>query len=128
MLATGVDLVRVERVARLCQRRGEQLRDRLFTEREWNEARGRPESLAVRFAAKEAVAKAMGTGFRNGLRWQEIEVCLDDLGAPRVCLYGRAGEAARALGWAEWSLSLSHTAEYAVAFFVASGSEGKGSL
>jgi len=119
VLATGVDLVRVERVARLYARHGDRLRGRLFTAREWQDAGGRATSLAARFAAKEAVAKALGTGFRGGLRWQEIEVCLDDLGAPRVCLHGRAEAAARALGWTEWSLSLSHTAEYAVAYFVA---------
>ncbi len=124
MLAVGVDLVRVERIARLCQRRGEQLRGRLFTEREWNEAHGRPESLAARFAAKEAVAKAMGSGFRAGLRWQEIEVCLDDLSAPRICLHGQAQEVAQRLGWREWALSLSHTGDYAVAFFVATGTNG----
>jgi len=122
-LRSGVDLVSVERFSAALQRHGQRLLQRLFTETERQQSGGRTESLAVRFAAKEAVSKALGVGMRMlspyGIGWREVEVLGDLRGRPAVILRGRAAEIAAGLGVREWAVSLSHTKEYAVAFVVA---------
>jgi len=77
--------------------------------------------LAVRFAAKEAVSKALGVGIwgRKGIGWLDAEVRPDPLGKPEVVLYGRAADRANVLGLDQWAISLSHSREYAVAMVVA---------
>jgi len=115
----GVDLVEVDRLRRAWTRHGQRFLDRLFTPAEQAYCRRRWPSLAARFAAKEAVAKALGTGLR-GIGWHEIEV-LSDRGRPVVRLTGRARDRAQALGLVHFALSLSHTAQLAVAFVVATG-------
>ncbi len=123
MLTTGVDLVEIPRVERILERYGERFLERVFTPSEVAYARRRPHELAARFAAKEAVAKALGVGMRmmarDGIGWREAEIVGDGRGKPLVRLYGRAAERAEKLGLTEWAVSLSHTDQHAVAFVVA---------
>jgi holo-[acyl-carrier protein] synthase len=120
-LAVGVDLIEIPRIARAIGRWGERFLHRVYTPYEITHCRGRVPELAVRFAAKEAVSKALGVGiwWRGGIGWHEAEVRSDRLGKPDVLLYGRAAERARVLGLERWAVSLSHTAEHAVAMVVA---------
>lgn len=118
MLTVGVDMIEIERIQAVVDRRGQRFLDRIYTPRELSYCRGRIPELAVRFAAKEAVAKALGTGIR-GLSWREMEVVADRRGKPTVALHGRAAERARALGVLEWAISLSHAREHALAMVAA---------
>jgi holo-[acyl-carrier protein] synthase len=113
VVGIGVDAVLVERfIASLARTPG--LEERLFTAAE----RGRPdESLAARFAAKEAVAKAIGAP--KGLSWHDVEVHSEEGGRPRLSVTGAVADAATALGIARWHLSLSHDGGMAVAMVVA---------
>ena len=120
MLRTGVDLIEVRRVRETCERYGERFLNRVFCESEWRAYEGRWPELAARFAAKEAVSKALGTGIGD-VTWTEFEIVRDERGMPGVRLSGRAAAIAAELGLREWSLSLSHTAEHAIAFVVAMG-------
>jgi holo-[acyl-carrier protein] synthase len=118
VVGIGVDAVLVERfAASLARTPG--LEARLFTDAELGRAGGsRPdESLAARFAAKEAVAKAIGAP--KGLHWHDVEVHSEDTGRPRLAVTGAVAEAAAALGIAHWHLSLSHDGGIAVAMVVA---------
>ena len=123
MLTSGVDLIEIARVERALTRHGERFLERVFTPAEVRYARRRPAELAARFAAKEAVAKALGVGMRmiarDGIGWQEAEIVGDHRGKPLVRLRGRAADRADELGLTEWSVSLSHTQEHAIAFVVA---------
>jgi len=123
MLTTGVDLVELARVERVLKRYGDRFLARVFTPAEILYCRGRTAELAARFAAKEAVSKALGVGVRmiarDGIHWQDVEVVGDPRGKPLVRLYGRAAERAGELGLTEWAISLSHTREHAIAFVVA---------
>ncbi len=123
MLTTGVDLIEIARVERILARYGDRFLERVFTPAEILYCRARLPELAARFAAKEAVAKALGVGMRmiarDGVRWRDVEVTGDARGKPLVRLHGRAAERAAALGLTEWAVSLSHTQEHAVAFVVA---------
>ena len=122
-LSVGVDIVEVPRIARALERWGERFLNRVYTPGEIAYCRGRVPELAVRFAAKEAVSKALGVGMRmlsrDGINWRDAEIVGDGRGKPLVRLYGRAAERANELGLTEWAVSLSHTREYAVAFVVA---------
>lgn len=124
ILGTGVDIVAVERVARAVDRYGERFLRRVFTPAEiaycTSAEAHRAARLAARFAAKEAVLKALGIGLR-GVRWTDAEVCRDELGRPSVRLTGRLAEIAAARGATRIHLSLSHTQEYAVAQVVIEG-------
>jgi holo-[acyl-carrier protein] synthase len=120
MLRTGVDLIEVARVRRSAERYGDRFLNRIFTERERSHCGGRYESLAALFAAKEAVSKALGTGIRD-MAWTDIEVTHDELGKPDLHLHGDAARIAGEIGLTEWSISLSHTRDVAVAFVVALG-------
>ncbi|MEJ2750329.1 MAG: holo-ACP synthase [Anaerolineae bacterium] len=97
MLRTGVDLVEIERVRRVMARSGERFLARIFTPQEQAYCQGRIASLAGRFAVKEAVAKALGTGIGD-VTWVEIEIVSDKMGRPELVLHGAAKEAADALG------------------------------
>jgi len=119
-LRTGVDLVSLPRFARALERHGERLLVRVFTPAEVALCAGKVASLAARFAAKEAVVKALGTGI-GPVSWREVEVLRGEDGAPVLRLHGEAARRAAALGLTRWSLSLSHTREMAVAFVVALG-------
>jgi len=118
MLATGVDLIEVERFAQTVERFGERFLAKVFTPNERAMLGTQPERLAARFAAKEAVAKALGGGIGD-VRWRDIEIGRDDHGAPLVILRGAAAVRAAELGLHHFALSLSHTREHAIAFVVA---------
>ncbi len=119
-IRTGVDLIAVGRVESLLERYGARFAHRVFTDRELEACKGRPDRLAARLAAKEAVSKALGTGIGQ-VAWREIEVVSDSSGRPELRLEGRAAELAAELGLRLWSVSLSHTQEQAVAFVIAAG-------
>ncbi len=120
VLSTGVDLIEVERIAEAINRHGERFLQRVFTPGELEQCLGNQASLAARFAAKEAVAKALGCGIGD-VRWREIEVLRDERRAPVLILHGAAQQRAAEQGLETWSLSLSHTRFHAVAFAVALG-------
>lgn len=118
ILGTGIDLVQISRFERILAAEKTALLERLFTpaEREYSLARKAAAShLAVRFAAKEAFLKALGTGLRFGLSWQQIEVVRDELGRPSLALVGRALEMLGEKGATKTHLSYSHDGDYGVA-------------
>ena len=119
--AVGVDLVDVARFT-LAIKRHPRILERLFTERERSDSRERPERLAARFAAKEAVLKTFGVGV-GAAPWRSIEVASNEFGAPHVVLHGLASELARQAGVATLHLSMTHTRAAAVAFVVGSSQE-----
>jgi holo-[acyl-carrier protein] synthase len=119
-LSSGVDLIEIKRVREAIKRHGNQFLDRIFTDAELQACGGRVESLAARFTAKEAVAKALGTGIGD-VGWKEIEVVGDENRAPSVRLSGTAEKVSKEKGLKVWSLSLSHTHTHAIAFVVATG-------
>jgi holo-[acyl-carrier protein] synthase len=117
-VAVGVDVVDVARFTLALQRRPRMV-ERLFTARERSDTSERPERLAARFAAKEAVLKALGSGLGDA-SFRSIEVQREPSGAPVIVLYGKASELATARGIATLHVSLSHTDTTATAFVVAS--------
>jgi holo-[acyl-carrier protein] synthase len=126
MLSTGVDILAVPRVEVALQKFGDRFLQRCFTPMEIKMSRGHHSEYAVRYAAKEAVSKALGVGLRlmahNGVHFHDVEILNDRFGKPYVVLHGRAKDRADELGLTEWSISLTHEREYAVAFVVAIGS------
>jgi holo-[acyl-carrier protein] synthase len=123
MIRTGLDLVEIERVEATVDRFGDRFLRRIYTEAELAICNGRSSSLAARFAAKEAVAKALGTGiWRCGIEWTDIEILNDPVSRePHLVLHGAAATRAGELGVSEWSVSLTHARDSAVAFTVAIG-------
>lgn len=119
-LATGVDLVEVPRLERAIERHGDRFLKRVFTRRELSLVGGKTTSLAARFAAKEAVAKALCTGIGD-VMWLEIEILHGPKKEPALTLHGNAKKLAEEKGLHTWSLSLSHTADHAIALVIASG-------
>lgn len=119
-LATGIDIIEIERFEGAVGRHGDHILERIFTARELAEVGGHPASLAARFAAKEAVAKALGCGIGT-VTWREIEILRDDQKAPVLYLNGAAKVLADEQGLETWSLSLSHTHAQAIAVAVALG-------
>lgn len=118
IVGTGVDIVEVPRIAETMARFGERFLRRVFTEAEiryCDSKFNRIERYAARFAAKEAALKAMGTGLRQGISWREVEVSREPGGRPTLIFSGRAAEIAAKLGMKRASLSLSHTAQHAIA-------------
>ncbi|MCE2500296.1 MAG: holo-ACP synthase [Dehalococcoidia bacterium] len=118
MLSTGVDFVEIDRVSGVLDRYGERFLRRVFTPAEIAYCRGRAPNLAARFAAKEAVMKSLGTGFR-GVGWRDIEVVRAPSGAPSPRLHGRAKRRAERLGVTEIAISLSHSRGFAMVVAVA---------
>ncbi|MDA1188262.1 MAG: holo-ACP synthase [Chloroflexi bacterium] len=118
MLVTGVDIIEIERVRGVAERYGDRFFQRIYTPGEQAYCRGRAPQLASRFAAKEAVMKALGTGIR-GVPWKDIEVVRFMGRAPFVRLHNKAKIKAEQLGITEISVSLSHSRDFAVAFVVA---------
>jgi holo-[acyl-carrier protein] synthase len=116
-LAVGVDTVEIARVAAVVERYGERFLSRVFSPHDCAYAGGRALALAGRFAAKEAAAKAMGTGI-GPVGWRNIEVRNDALGKPSLVLYGAAAARARAMGLLEWHVSITHSRDLATAFVV----------
>ena len=124
MIAHGIDIVENVRFGALLTRHPDRARRRLFTDAELAYASGKKrevEHLAARFAAKEAVLKALGTGWAGGIAWTDVEITRTVTGQPGVRLSGPAAERAEALGICSWLLSLSHTEHYAMASAIAVG-------
>jgi holo-[acyl-carrier protein] synthase len=125
IVGIGVDIIEVERVKQALTRlvTGNRFRQRVFTEGEiaYCESRGRPryQSYAARFAAKEAVMKAIGTGWSRNAGWSEIEVIRERGQAPSIVLHGKTAVFARSRDVALFHLSLSHTASLATAYAIA---------
>ena len=125
VLGIGTDIVEVARLKRLADKHGQAFLDRVFTpdERAYCDSRKRRwEHYAVRFAAKEAVGKALGTGLGADAGLKEIEIRREITGPPAVQLSGAARETADKLGIREVLLSLSHTDQFALAFVILKGS------
>jgi len=126
ILGVGVDLIEVARIQRALEnpRIGQRVRQRVFTdgEVEYCERRKRKyESYAGRFAAKEAVMKALGRGWGRKVGWLDIEVVLAVSGEPGISLHDKASSFARELGIEHFSLSITHTESYAIAYVIAEG-------
>src|ERR1700744_3443394 len=118
IVGSGIDVVEVGRIHDSVERFGPRFLNRGFTAAEQAyclRKRRSSESLAARFAAKEAGAKALGTGISRGVNWLEIEVVREPGGRPALCFHGRAAEIAASLGVAHAALSLTHTTELAMA-------------
>ena len=122
VVGLGTDLTEIARIRRSVERFGSRFLDRIYTPGEIAYCRRKKdgaESLAARFAAKEAGAKALGTGISRGVSWQEFEVCREPGGKPSLSLSGRAAELAAELGIDRLSLSLTHTRDLAMAVVIA---------
>jgi holo-[acyl-carrier protein] synthase len=117
---TGIDAAEIPRIAHAVERWGQRFLDRVYTPAEQRYCRGRPQRLAGRFAAKEAISKVLGTGVRY-VHWREMEILPDPRGKPTVRLSGRAAEVAALLGLGPIGISITHTGDLALAFAVALG-------
>lgn len=120
----GVDIAESERIEQGLNRYGDRFIKRLFTPAETaycEKFKNRAERYAARFAAKEAAFKALGTGWRNGVRWLDVEITHCPSGKPELVLSGRAAELARELGVTRTQVSLSHSDRYAVAQVIFEG-------
>lgn len=118
IVGTGIDIAEVPRIREAIARHGQRFLHRIFTEGEiqYCESKAnRIERYAARFAAKEAGMKAIGTGWNHGVRWRDIEVARKPGGRPTLLLHGKAAEFAARLGATNIALSLTHTAEQAMA-------------
>ena len=115
--AVGIDMIAISRVQKVLDRHGQRFLQRVFTPEEAAFCRGRVPELAARFAAKEAVMKALGTGVR-GVVWRDIEVLPNRRGKPLVYLYGRGKERAERIGLQALDISLSHERDFAIAAVV----------
>lgn len=121
IVGSGVDLCEVSRVEQAIARHGERFVARVFTPLEIayaNRKANRFERFAARFAAKEAAMKAIGTGWRGGITWQDFEVTNLPSGRPTLQFHGRAAEVAKSLGVQNIALSLTHTREQAMAIVI----------
>ena len=121
IVGTGVDLAEVPRIRASVERFGRKFVDRIFTAREIayvERKANRYERYAARFAAKEAGMKAIGTGWRHGVRWQDFEVANLPSGKPTLQFHGVAADFASRLGVRNVSLSLTHTAQYGMAHVI----------
>jgi holo-[acyl-carrier protein] synthase len=118
IVGTGIDIAEVPRIRQSIERFGERFLHRIFTPGEvryCDSKANRVERYAARFAAKEAAMKALGTGWNHGVRWRDCEVVRMPGGRPTMEFHGRAGEFAQKLGVKNTALSISHTAEQAIA-------------
>lgn len=126
LLGLGVDVISVERIARMRERYGERFLHRIFTDYEFAHralSDFRDERIAARFAAKEAVMKALGTGVSMGVGFRKIEIISLPTGQPTVRLLGAAAERARSLGGSRVHVSMSDQREWAVAAAVLEGDD-----
>ena len=117
MYHIGTDIIEIARIQEAVNRWGEGFLHRVYTDSEVRQCQKRPSSLTARFAGKEAVIKALGTK-NKGVSWREIEILSLPSGKLLVHLYGRAHDEAASLGINEFTISLSHSKEYAIAFVV----------
>jgi holo-[acyl-carrier protein] synthase len=126
IFGTGVDIAETSRIEGGLERHGERFTKRIFTPAEiayCEKSKNRAERYAARFAAKEAAFKALGTGWREGIRWLDVEVIHQPSGKPELVLTGRAREVARKLRVTRMSVSLSHSDRYAVALVIFEGDD-----
>lgn len=124
MIAIGTDILKIDRIDEVVQRLGDRFVHRILTETEfleYSQSKQANRLLAKRFAAKEAVGKALGTGIGRGVSWQDIQINHDESGAPLVVLTGGALEIANNKGASAVLLSLSDEIDYVVAFAALSG-------
>jgi holo-[acyl-carrier protein] synthase len=124
IVGTGVDITEVERIEAAVRRFGDRFLKRVFTPAEVRYCMGKPnaaERLAARFAAKEAGMKAIGTGLRHGITWHDVEVLRLPGQRPILQFHGKAAEFAARLGCKRTHLSLSHTADQAIAHVILEG-------
>jgi len=124
IVGTGIDIGEVPRIREAIERHGQRFLNRIFTEGEiqYCESKAnRVERYAARFAAKEAGMKALGTGWNHGVRWRDIEVARKPGGRPTLLLHGKAAEFAGQLGATNIALSITHTAEQAMAQVILEG-------
>ena len=124
ILGTGVDLAEVDRIRSAIERYGDRFVARIYTAAEIayvEKKANRFERYAGRFAAKEAGMKAIGTGWKRGVRWQDFEVANLPSGRPTLRLHGKAAEIARHLGVKTVSLSITHTAQLGMAHVILEG-------
>jgi holo-[acyl-carrier protein] synthase len=132
VIGHGIDLVEIARIEGMLAEHGERFRRRCFTQAEqvYAEAAGgrRAERYAARFAGKEAVLKALGTGWRDGIAWTDIEIVNEPSGRPEVMLRGPCAEIASELGLERWQISLSHAAGLAFASAIACGGAGRAAM
>ena len=119
-LATGVDLIEIDRIEEVISRHGKHYLERIYTPAELEQCGKRSESLAGRFAAKEAAVKALGSGIGE-VAWKEVEILGDEQNAPIITLHGAAKQKAEELGLVNWSVSISHSQSHSVAVVVAIG-------
>lgn len=122
IVAHGIDLVDCPRIEDMVKRHGERFIDRVFTtaEQKYAQANRNPvEKLAGRFAAKEAILKLLGTGWRGKIAWTDIEIVNNSAGQPEVALAGEVKKIADELGIKHISVSITHTANFAIASAVA---------
>jgi len=119
-LATGIDLIEITRIEEVVSRHGKHYLERVYTSAELEHCGKRTESLAGRFAAKEAAVKALGCGIGD-VAWKEVEILGDEQNAPALTLHGAAKQRAEELGLINWSVSISHSQSHAVAVVVAIG-------
>jgi holo-[acyl-carrier protein] synthase len=117
-IATGVDIIEIERIERTVRRFGDRFLQRIYTDGEIAYCRGRSQRLAGRFAAKEAVSKALGVGIRR-IRWRDIEILPDGRGKPHVHLHGGASKVAKGQGLDGFDVSITHSRSDAIAMVVA---------
>jgi holo-[acyl-carrier protein] synthase len=121
IVGSGIDLVEISRIKHAVDRFGSRFLDRVYLKLEQEyclRKKHSAESFAARFAAKEAAAKALGTGISQGVNWLEIEVVRERSGRPALRLHGRAAQRAEQMGVVNTSLSLTHTGELAMASVV----------
>ncbi|MHC4912878.1 MAG: holo-ACP synthase [Planctomycetota bacterium] len=129
IVAHGIDLVDFPRIEGMIKQHGERFLGRVFTasERAYADAnKNRAEKLAGRFAAKEAVLKLMGTGWRGKIAWTDIEILNNPAGQPEVALCGEVEKIAATLGIKHISISITHTANFAIASAVALAQSDEG--
>jgi len=125
IISTGVDLAEVDRIQAAIEhpRIGPRFRDRVFTKSEIayceKKQRGKYESYAGRFAAKEAVMKALGRGWGSKVRWLDIEVVRARSGKPEIVLHDKTAKLAAELGIRRWALSITHTKQHGLAYVIA---------
>lgn len=122
IIAHGIDLVDFPRIEQMVNRHADRFLDRVFTPAEQDYAQANKnsiEKLAGRFAAKEAILKLLGTGWRGKIAWTDIEILNNEFGAPKVNLTGEVKKIAKKIGIKNISISITHTANFAIASAVA---------
>ncbi len=122
IVSIGIDMIEIERVAQVHVARGDRFLERVFTKAERDYCLRRTlsaQSFAARFAAKEAVMKALGTGWAAGVRWVDIEVIREPKSAPTIQLHGTAAQIAQRKKITRWHLALTHTQTTSAAFVIA---------